>query len=167
MRLLFQSLIIVLPLATLAFWLCFNDLSANLPFFGSLKSIPVTGTAPLTTRLLCFAINMIPLGAFIIVLQTAIKLFKSYETGNFFSTTNTHILNKIAKYTFAGFIAGFVQTPLLSPILSFHNPVGQRVINVSIFPADLFILLICAMLILITNLMDEARKLKEEQDQVI
>ena len=58
-------------------------------------------------------------------------------------------------------------TPLISAVLSFTNPSGQRMLAARFDLFDFTLLIIGAIVVLIARVMDEGRKLEDDQAYTI
>ena len=64
-------------------------------------------------------------------------------------------------------LVGILTDPLMSIALTLHYPAGERMLSIGLGSPDLTALLVGGILAVITWVMDEARKLKDEQDFTI
>lgn len=159
-----------IPIFTLAQWL----FDTNYFFIETIESfrkfypsIPLPEAIPYSTRALCFIISMIPNGIIMFGFYHLIKLFKLYEQGHIFTSENIRHI-KISAYTvIAWIIADFITNSLLILALTIDNPVGERILSVGISSRHFSTLIISIIAIIIAQVMDEARKLKEETEYII
>ena len=92
------------------------------------------------------------------------RLFRLYEQGQIFRDSNVRCFRNLSRVLIWWFAAGIVQKSLLSIALTLHNPPGQRIITVELGSPDLTALLLGAILAVIAWVMEEGRKLQEDQD---
>lgn len=177
-RILFQLCFFAVPILSLAYWLFFNSFVEGsqsdlygifFKFSYSQDALPASSLNPLSlgNRLLCFAIDMLPKGAIMYCFFHLIKLFKLYELGQIFSRDNINHIRKVSYGMFVLVVANFIAYALHSLAISFTNPVGQRTLSLRFDGGDFSILVIAFIILLISNIMDEGRKLKDEADQTI
>jgi hypothetical protein len=57
--------------------------------------------------------------------------------------------------------------PLMSVAITVHNPLGRHMLSIGLESPDVTALLVGAILAVITWVMEEGRKLQEEQDHLI
>lgn len=156
---LFSTLIILIPLGTLAFWLSFNSL------VDGLKDLPVAvdRELPLSTLLLAFLVNMLPAGVTVYALLILRRLFTLYEEAVIFSQENARCFLRLG-YALLGWVAAnFVFTALISLVLTMHNGPGERALVIGFGSADLATLIIGSVVILISWVMREAAAMEHEQ----
>ena len=176
-RFIFQLCFIATPLLSLFFWLNFNtfyfspgDSVLEGFFFGfKITNLPGNPKEALTlaSRLLCFSISMIHNAALMFCFYQLIRLFKLYEIGQVFSRENIKHIKMASFGIFAYVIACFITHGLLSVALTMNNPPGERTLGLSFQFDDASTLVIGFIILLIANVMDEARKLKDEADQTV
>jgi hypothetical protein len=170
-KLLFQIIFITLPIAHLIAWIYAPE-----PLFLPLKivirtiseNIPILHTLSFNTKLLGFLVSAVPLIAAECMLYFLIKLFALYQHNEIFSLKNVQYLKKIGytllimqglKPIFEGF--------LLSMILTWHNPPGHRIASITIEGLDIALLFTAFLVILISWIMAEGCRLREEQQLTI
>jgi len=162
-RLLFSSLVIAIPIADALFWIMFNHLPAN----GEMILRTDNHDLALQTRLLLFVASLIPIAVATFGAFTLARLFQLYENGIVFSTLNVKYYRSLG-YTIIGWvIATFLYTPLNSIIVSINNPPGERYVTVGFEAFDLFTLTMGIIVLLISWVMDEGRKLEDEQTYTV
>ena len=67
----------------------------------------------------------------------------------------------------AGQIIGFIHEILIGIVLTMHNPVGHRLASFNFDSYNVYFIVIAIMIILISWIMGEAVKLKEEQQYIV
>jgi hypothetical protein len=169
LRIFFQIAFVAIPLFTLCEWSFFDAKTINL--IESFRKFNPTVSLPTeisyTTRALCFMLSMIPNGIIMFGFYHLIKLFKLYESGQVFTNECIRHIKICAYSVLAWLIADFFTTSLLILALTLENPVGQRILSISLGPKHLSTLIISIIAIIIAQVMDEARKLKDENDYII
>lgn len=96
-----------------------------------------------------------------------IKLFRLYELGQVFSIENVRHIKISAYSALAWLVADFFTYSLLILALTVDNPIGQRYLSISVSSKHFSTLVISIIAIIIAQVMDEARKLKDENDYII
>jgi hypothetical protein len=121
-----------------------------------------------TTKFLGFLVSLLPLSITMFILFLVSRLFYCFEHMEFFSATTVKSLKRI------GFLIILNQTlihaiydALISLTLTFSNPPGYRIIEVSYGSAQINILIVGIIIILASWIMDEGRKMQEEQEGTI
>ena len=173
-RLLFQCLFISIPILLLIFWVNSPAVfpQAAVPYGGGMSFIP-EGIAILTplsigTKALGFFICLLPVGIVEIILYSLIKLFRSYERGEIFTLASVRYIKRTG---WALLIGQIVINPLfqalISFVLTFHNPPHYRYAQISLHGVNAGLVLMAILTILISWIMTEACKLREEQELTI
>lgn len=157
---LFSFLIICTPVSIFLFWLFFNSLPTG--FKGDL---PVSTSNSLShlTLALAFLVCMIPGSVTVYALITLKELFKLYEKAVVFSSRNVNCFRRLGYTLVFWVIAKMISTSLLSIVLSFNNPPGERQLVVQIGSTDIATLVFGAIVLVISWVMNEACKLNDEQ----
>lgn len=130
------------------------------------KLIPyfVSMPLPLSARLMGFGITMLPTGIAMLGVFYLMRLFRLYEQGEIFRSSNVRCFRNLSRVLVGWFFIGILHRSLLSVVLTLHHPPGQRYITLELGSPDLTALLIGCVLAVIAWVMDEGRKLQEEQD---
>lgn len=166
-RLGFLLLVIIclMPVINAVVWLFINRFpeiisSRMLPYF-------VTLPLPASARFMGFLVAMIPTGVAMVGAYYLMRLFRLYERGQIFGPANVRCFRILSRVLIWWFVAGIVHKSLLSLALTLHNPPGQRMITLEIGSPDLTALLLGAILAVIAWVMEEGRKLQEDQDLTV
>lgn len=173
LRWMFQIAFIALPLLLIAFWMNAPlPLSSNMAKFGFVISFIPKGTKVLhalsaNMKVLGFLISLIPLSVELFVLYFLIRLFKLFELNEIFSYQNVRNIKYIAYALFVGQLISPIYQMLISAAMTWHNPVGKRMMAITFTGSNIAILLIALMMILISWIMSEAYKLREEQKYTV
>ncbi len=158
------SCLVLVPVATVLYWTFFNhfppSLKAHLP-------VTVEGDLSLGIRFLALFVSAIPMTIKVAGLLILIKLFRLYEQGFIFTSSNVACFRKLGKILIVWFISVPIHAALLSIALTFQNQPGKRAIAISLGEADITALMVGVMLIVISWVMDEGRKLEDEQAYTI
>ncbi|WP_234393721.1 DUF2975 domain-containing protein, partial [Fangia hongkongensis] len=126
-----------------------------------------TDSITLVTKLLAFISSMLPAGVVMYGLRQLIVLFRSYEKGDIFTLKNTRCYQALGYTLFAWVIAGVIYSGLISVILSYHNPTGERVLSLTLSGIDIVALITGFVIILISRVMRIAQVVSEEQELTI
>jgi len=161
------GLILLLPLASILFWVFFN------PIYHSASSsmiplpVPVTQDLSVLTRLLAAATEMIPLAAMIYGLLKLRELFGLYGAGQIFTARNVACFRSLGRTLIAWVVCDLIKNSLLSIVLTLPNPPGQRMITLGFYSADFAAIFVGIVILIIAWVMDEARKIQEDQALII
>lgn len=162
-RLLFTTLVVILPIVTLVYWLGFNQ------FPQEFIPLPVRAETELSlhARLLGFVFSMLPVGVVIAAMHILARLFSLYEKGIVFSTMTVKYFRQLGYVLMMWVLASLLYLPMLSHVVTSANPLGHRMIVAQLGLSDFTILAMGAIVLLISWVMDEARKLEEEQAHTV
>lgn len=95
------------------------------------------------------------------------QLFRLYEQGKIFQPSNVHCFRQLSRVLIWWFVAGIVHRSLLTVAMTLHNPPGQRQISLDLSSADLTALMLGSILAVIAWVMEEGRRLQEDQDLTV
>ena len=163
---LLQALMVLVPLVDAAIWISLNE-KLWAPIRMQFLPKYVTQPLPGLTRMAGFGVSLLPLSLFLFANTTLIRLFRLYQRGIIFSAENVHCFRLLSRALMGWCLVGILTDPLMSLALTLHHPAGKHMLSVGLGSFDLTALLIGGILAVITWVMDEARKLKEEQDFTI
>jgi len=118
-------------------------------------------------RMFGLAVNMLPLSVSMLSLWWLIRLFDCFTIGEIF-TENTV---KYIRYLGWTMVAGVAVTPiydaLITLVLTMHNDVGERLIAISFEGTDFEELITAGVIILVSWIMEEGRKLRETDELTV
>lgn len=174
LRLLFLAGIALVPVLHALGWIFFEQIISTPPFsFSPLLGLswgeppfmagPVTGTM----KFLGFAASMLPGAATMYSFACLAALFGRFGQGEMFSARTVGLLRRLGWAMLATQGLRVLHGFLVSLILTMDNPPGQHIISVGLDSATLSETVTGVVIILASWVMDEARKLKEEQELVI
>ena len=95
------------------------------------------------------------------------ELFALYEHGIIFSNENVRCFRRLGYTLVVWFFAKLLFIPLISVVLTYNNPSGERMIAVGIGSYDLSTLITGAIVVTISWVMGEASKLQDLQDHTV
>lgn len=161
-------LIVALPVLTVVVWMNFETFGSELR-----RGIGIECGTPLPTELLPV---QIVLGIGVMMLPTSVKVFglwhlrrllAAFADGRVYTAENIRALRLFA-WAVAGSIAlGMLMVPLLSVILTFDNPPGQRVLVFGIGSDDFMALFVSGVFALIAHTMEFGRSLASENAEFV
>ncbi len=159
-RQLFNLFIITLPAATIIFWLCFNQLPQS---FKNDLPVIVSQNLPLSSLLLAITVSAIPTGIILYAFIKLRNLFSLYHKGVIFSVANADCYRSLGYALIYWAFSKLAFVPLISIVLTAHNPPGQKSLVLSIGSADMANILIGSIVLLISWVMHEASLMEEER----
>ena len=163
-------LIYLLPLISAVFWAFFNQLfdpASSVPTSMVPLPAPVTQELPGLVRLGAFVTELIPLSAMIYGILKLRELFGLYEKGLIFTAKNVACFRSLGRTLIVWVICDVVTNSLLSVVLTLPNPPGHRMITVGLYSADFTAIFVGIVILIIAWVMDEARKIQEDQALII
>lgn len=159
---LFKILLVAYPIFVAAAWFGIIPFPKNLFSFSLLPvDIDFETLRPLL-RFYGFLVLMVPMMITLLSFHYLIKLFQLYAKKIVFSHQNILLIRKIGLTVFLEFLADIIIQPILSVILTFDAPVGGHVISIGFGNHQLSSLIMAGIILLISWIMDEARRLEEE-----
>jgi hypothetical protein len=170
--LIFKVLFVAVPLVHIIAW--FNapnpiDVSGQ---FGFLINVIPRGTQILhpldnTTRLYGFLVDLIPVILMELIIYFLIRLFTLYQRAEIFSLQNV----KYIKNTGLTLLILQIVRPLgdgfLTAVLTMGNPPGHRYIAITVSGTNVSMMLTAFIIILVSWIMAEGCRLREEQQLTI
>ena len=155
--------VVAIPGAAAVFW-------AVVPL-EVVRSLPGVGfdvaALPPVSRALAFLATMIP-GAFAVFGLAALRrLFEAYRRGAIFAAGNARQLRAFAGSVLAAALARIVSMPVLSVVLSWHNPPGGRALAITVSSDDIATLFVGFLFLVVAWIMAEAHRLAEDSAQIV
>lgn len=121
----------------------------------------------LNTKIAGFLLSSIPLTIKLIVFYFLIKLFRLFESHEIFSSKNVLYIRRAGYALLIFEIVKPITDFLLGFVLTSSNPPGFRIALFTFDNANIGVILTSLMIILISWIMSEGCKLKEEQQLII
>lgn len=121
----------------------------------------------LTVRILSCLILMIPTVIVMFGFYYLIQLFKLYAKNTIFDLNNVTLIKKIGITFIVQAIANIIIQPVLSIVLTMDAPPGGHVIAIGVGSHEVSNFVIGFIVVLISWIMEEGRKLEEEKQLTI
>ena len=153
-----KALFIITPIATAFYCFGFNVLPHHNLIFETYGITELT----LQNRSLLFIANLLPLSIALWCLWMLHKLFALFAEKIFYHQHNVKRFRALGLGLIAWVICDFILTPVRSVILTLNQPEGSRVIALNFELNDMIMLLAGIVTILLAWVVDEGRKIKEE-----
>jgi hypothetical protein len=112
-------------------------------------------------------ISSVPLIALASGLNHLRRLFKSYASGEYFSSSAAVHLGKVGQRVVFWVVSSFICTPLLSVLVTLHSPPGQRLFTISFTPADFVALFLAGCIAVIARILVRANELESESKHFV
>ena len=162
---LFSLLTFIVPIATVLYWIFFEDLH-RLGF----QVVPFTldtMTINFKSRTLGCLIGFIPVSMVCYGFHQLAKLFKNYAKGQIFSAFNVSLYKKLGATLFAYAFADNLFDMLISWAVSFQNPPGKTYFFTGVNSTQLICLLMGFVVLMIAKVMQEAYRLEQEVELTV
>lgn len=173
-RLIFQFLFLMIPILHILAWVNAPnpiDISGagRLGFFISAmpKGIEIMYPLATSTRIYGLLISAIPIVLAEAMIYFLIRLFRLYQNGEIFSLNNVRYIKKTGIMLLILQLVKPICDGLLSAFLTLGNPHGHRYAKITISGTDISMLLTALLIILISWIMAEGCRLREEQQLTI
>lgn len=121
----------------------------------------------MTTRMVAAFTSLAMSSILIYALMVLIRLFRNYERGEIFSLENAMSYQKLGYSLFYWVFGSVIYGSLMSVILSFNNPPGERIFEISFVGMDFLTLILGIIILIISWVMKEGYILADEHSQTI
>ncbi len=171
-RMLFQSLFVLIPIMVLYYWV---TVQTDYDFLTSLGIIELSldidsytqASLTLSTRVLAIIASLLLCCIVNYALKVLVHLFRNYESGQIFSLENANCYQKLGYSLFYWVAGGVVYGAVMSVILSFNNPPGERVLMLSFEGMDALTIVFGFIVLIISWVMKEGYILADESQHTI
>lgn len=170
-RVFFQIALCVLPIMLAAYWMLGIDANVMTNSGFSLKFIPdgvrIMHALTPENKLMGFLIDCVPTALEMLILYFLIKLFRLYERGEIFTSQNVKYIRNIGYTLLVKVLINPFYQIAISLAMTINNPHGQRTAFASFGSTDIAIIITALLIILVSWIMAEGCKLREEQNYII
>lgn len=122
---------------------------------------------PWETRLMGLAVSILPSGIAMVFLWWLIQLFSSFARGEVFTGATVRHIRNLGWTMIVGVISAPIYDALISYTLTMHNPPGERIISIGLDSTEFEELIMAGIIILISWVMEEGRKLRESDELTV
>jgi len=150
----------VIPLLAL-YWTFFNRLPGEMT--QEAARMAVMPVLPAWVRGLCLTAALVPGAALVVTLLRLRALCALYRDGRIFTLANVVCFRSLSRALLAWAIASIVYTPLHGLAVTAANPPGRHILTLGIGGTEVALLFVAVLAVVIARVMDEARRLDEEQ----
>ena len=154
---------IAVPIAAALLWGTVSVGSTWLPSL--VDGMPIVLTP--ATRVAAFFCTMVPGAVLVWAFMILRRLFGLYATGRIFSSANVRCFRRLGIAALAWMATDVLYSALLSVSLTMGNPSGQRFFAIEASGVNLTALFAGVVLLVISWVMEEARRLDEDQSQIV
>lgn len=155
--------IAISPIYYVSYWFLLNQY----PLMSNSPSAIVAHQLPIEIQAAGFISSLLPLSALMYLLFNLIKIFSFYKQGIVFSLKHVSLFKKTSKLLVVWVLLSIIYESAKSVLFSWGNPVGERVLSVSFGSEQLTVLIVATFVYVIAWVIDEGRKLAEENQMVI
>ncbi|MFH1035388.1 MAG: DUF2975 domain-containing protein [Pseudomonadota bacterium] len=151
------------PVLVATFWLWVGHnsvLQRQLP-------VPLDPDLPDWAKVWGFGVSMLPGAVVMYILALLGRLFRLYEQGQFFTSANVAIFQRLGWCILIWAASDFLRVAGLGIVLTLHRPAGQRLLVLSLGSDQILMALIGLVVLTIAWVMDEARKIEEDRALII
>lgn len=171
-RILFQILFVLTPFTVCYYWLTVDTKFDFLTILVGLQSsddISRYTQLPLsiTTRIIASIVTLFLCAIIMYALRVLIHLFRNYERNEIFSLNNAMSYQKLGYCLFYWVGASVIYGAVMSVVLSFNNPPGERILSVGFVGMDLLTIMFGFIVLIISWVMKEGFILAEENNHTI
>ncbi|MEZ9397302.1 DUF2975 domain-containing protein [Vibrio splendidus] len=171
-RMLLQSFLALTPIMVCYFWLTVQTPYDFLSEMGIIQfSLEMenftTSSLTMTTRIIAMFTSLVMFSILMYALTVLIRLFRNYERGEIFSLENAMSYQKLGYSLFYWVLGSVIYGSLMSVILSFNNPPGERIFEISFVGMDFLTLILGIIILIISWVMKEGYILADEHSQTI
>ncbi len=166
-HLLISFLILVIPLYYILFWGFINHIPKTLITINSLPVSLTPNEISVKIRIIGFLASLLPFSALTYGLSNLKKLFSFYQEGIVFSFEHVSLFKNIAKALFMWVVLSIVYESIKSVLYSLGNPPGEGVLEISLSSPEISMLMVSGIVLVISWVMEEGRKVTEEAELTI
>jgi Protein of unknown function (DUF2975) len=113
------------------------------------------------------AIMMVPVGVMMFGLWNLRQLFAGFGAGRIFTIENTRALRVFAWSAMAVVVVQFFTDALLALVLTLNNPPDQRVLALSLSTDQIIAVFITFVFVVIARVLEEGRKLADDNASIL
>jgi Protein of unknown function (DUF2975) len=166
-QLLFWMLFFIYPVLVVSTWLGGSALPSKYLSFARIPVDVELHSLRFMVRFLACLVEMLPTAIVMLGFYYLIQLFKLYAQNTIFGLQNVILIKKIGLTFIGQMIVSIVTQPLLSIILTMDAAPGGHLVAIGFGSDELSHLVIGGIVVLISWIMEEGRKLEEEKSLTI
>ena len=171
-RLLFQVLFVAIPLLHILAWINAPvpiDVSGKFGFFINVipKGTEILHPLSIQTRIYSALVSAVPMLIVELIIYFLIRLFKLYQQAQIFSLENVKYIKKTGYALLILQIIRPICDGFLTALLTWGNGHGHRYATITVSGTDLSMVLTAFIIILVSWIMAEGCRLREEQQLTI
>lgn len=159
----FSALLIAIPLYYLFFWIFINHIPETFITVNMPSQPLAPNTLSIQLRLLGLLASLLPLSAQMYGLLSLRKLFAYYKEGLIFTYLHVKCFRNVGRALILWGVVGVFYRTLSTLLFTWGNPPGQKILEIKFTALDFTALTIGFIVLVVAWVMDEGRRLNEEQ----
>ncbi|MBI9092970.1 MAG: DUF2975 domain-containing protein [Desulfobacterium sp.] len=165
LRNLFHVGLYLFPAIPILYWLFYNHLSPMMQAGGFECGAPASLAA--NSRLIAFAGGIPAIIVILFTLNSLKALFSFYEKGIYFQAENVKQFKVLGKLAVWGVLTDVVNETFLILAKTINNPPGEKILAIGIGSDHVKLMVVACIIMLISMVMDEGRKIKDENQLTV
>ena len=165
LRIVFKGLVYFLPVVPVLYWLLYNSLPAVMQEGAFGVGAPLF--LEVNSRVFGFAAGLPALVVSIIALNSLSALFSLYERGMYFMAENVKRFRFLGELAMWSILADIFNKTVLIVAQTINNPPGERVLSIGFTSDHVKLLLVAGIVMIIGMVMDEGRKINDENELTV
>jgi hypothetical protein len=165
LRKLFQISLYILPAIPILYWLFYNHLSPMMQ--DSVFECAAPAFLAVNSRLIAFVGEMPAILVMLFALNSLKSLFSLYERGIYFEAENVKQFKLLGKLALWAVLADVVNETVLVLAETINNPPGEKILAISISSDHVKLMVVACIIMLISMVMDEGRKIQDENQLTV
>ena len=137
------------------------------PYVSALCQIRIPSSASFLSRIFIIGFDSVYLFLALFGVFYFIKVLHYYKHGQVFTLEIFRLFRRISWIALIWAIYGPIKSIVMSLLLTFYNPPGSRIVALTVSSNDIINIFIVGFFFVITSLMYEGYKLKNEQDLTV
>lgn len=160
LRIFFQVCMYLLPAIPALYWLSFNNLSPIMQ--GGMFEGNAPPFLPANSRFIAFLGGLPAIIIMLFALNKLKALFFLYEQNIYFQAENVKIFRTLGKLALWSVLADVFNKTVVVLAQTINNPPGERSLSIGISSDHIKLMVVACILMLIGMVMDEGRKINDE-----
>ncbi len=161
----FQVCLFILPAIPIFYWLSYNHLSPLMQ--GGAFADGAPPFLAINSRVIAFIGGLPALFITLIAINSLKTLFSFYERGIYFQAENVKQFRLLGKMALWGVLTDIVNKTVLVLAQTINNPPGQRSLSIGISSDHVKLMVIACIIMLIGMVMDEGRRINDENQLTV
>lgn len=172
-KIIFQILFVLTPILHIIGWMNAPEAFSVIENTFTMSVIPspyrdaILHTLSGEEKMLGGLVDMVPTIIDLFIIYSLIRLFRLYEVGEIFSMRNVKYIRNIGYGLLASEIVNPIYEAVLGLVLTWNNPPGHKFASITMNQTNIGMLLTALLVILVSWIMAEGCKLREEQQLTV